>query len=341
MKALSDLHSVVDLMPYGGKVAGLIQARRHAQANVLYGYVVEANEDLSRLGYELRKYVSDGQLYAVRSSGIGEDSGGASFAGQHLTLLNVPYDGLMEAIGKVRASAVASIEYANALDVKHETQMPVLIQPMLTPQYAGVWFGIDVTGDDFKRGRLEYVEGLADKLVGGTQKPKESLSVLDTEYGRRKLEPWQRQVLAECRRMSAVFGRAIDVEWVLYEGLTYILQMRPLSIRALEACELLGQGIGMEAVDGQVQRMPAISAFVAGNVLVTTMTTPDMIREMIAASAIVTEIGGRTCHAALVARELGKPCVIGCEKAVQLVNGQWVRVDAKAGTVVTIEKAVR
>ena len=105
----------------------------------------------------------------------------------------------------------------------------------------------------------------------------------------------------------------------------------------METFVLNGKGIGEQIVEGKVQRMPSLRPFAEGNILVTTMTTPDMIREMIAAKAIVTEIGGMTCHAALVARELGKPCVIGCERATALSNGQWVKVDGRAGTVVTVD----
>ncbi len=75
-------------------------------------------------------------------------------------------------------------------------------------------------------------------------------------------------------------------------------------------------------------------AFNDGEVLVTHMTTPDWVPLMRKAAAIVTDSGGMTCHAAIVSRELGIPCVVGTGDATQkLRNGELVTVDATQGTV--------
>jgi pyruvate,water dikinase len=71
-----------------------------------------------------------------------------------------------------------------------------------------------------------------------------------------------------------------------------------------------------------------------GDVLVTTMTTPDMVPAMERAVAVVTDEGGRTCHAAIIARELGIPCVVGTRVATQLLEeGTLVYVDGSNGEV--------
>lgn len=76
-----------------------------------------------------------------------------------------------------------------------------------------------------------------------------------------------------------------------------------------------------------------------GMVLVTTMTTPDFVPAMSRASAIVTDIGGITCHAAIVSRELNKPCVIGTKSATRMIrDGDLVEVDADKGVVKVIKK---
>jgi pyruvate,water dikinase len=76
----------------------------------------------------------------------------------------------------------------------------------------------------------------------------------------------------------------------------------------------------------------------AGDVLVTTMTTPDFIILMQKSGAIVTDIGGLLCHAAIVSRELGKPCVIGTKFATQMLHdGDLVEVDADNGVVKILE----
>jgi phosphoenolpyruvate synthase/pyruvate phosphate dikinase len=78
----------------------------------------------------------------------------------------------------------------------------------------------------------------------------------------------------------------------------------------------------------------------AGDVLVTTMTTPDFIILMQKSGAIVTDIGGLLCHAAIVSRELGVPCIIGTKFATQMLHdGDLVEVDADNGVVRILEKA--
>ena len=77
-----------------------------------------------------------------------------------------------------------------------------------------------------------------------------------------------------------------------------------------------------------------IPKFKAGNVLVTTMTSPDFVPAMKKAAAIVTDEGGITCHAAIVSRELGIPCVIGTRIATKVLkDGEKVEVDAVKGIV--------
>jgi pyruvate,water dikinase len=76
-----------------------------------------------------------------------------------------------------------------------------------------------------------------------------------------------------------------------------------------------------------------------GDVLVSTMTTPDFVVLMHKAGAIVTDIGGLLCHAAIVSREINKPCVIGTKFATQILkDGDMVEVDADKGVVRILEK---
>jgi pyruvate,water dikinase len=72
----------------------------------------------------------------------------------------------------------------------------------------------------------------------------------------------------------------------------------------------------------------------SGEILVTTMTTPDMVPAMAQAAAIVTDEGGMTCHAAIVSRELGVPCIVGTREATKkIVDGETISVDGKSGSV--------
>jgi len=95
-------------------------------------------------------------------------------------------------------------------------------------------------------------------------------------------------------------------------------------------------------VSGRVQVIlngGQLDTFQPGRILVALMTSPDYISAMRQAKAIVTDDGGLTCHAAIVARELKKPCIVGTRFATKVLhNTDWVEVDAKEGTVKILKK---
>jgi pyruvate,water dikinase len=147
------------------------------------------------------------------------------------------------------------------------------------------------------------------------------------------------------------YGRPMDIEWAK-DGLTqklFIVQARPETVHGAksigtlenfvleETSELLvrGEPVGSKIGQGRAQVIldaKDISHFCPGEVLVTEMTDPDWEPIMKIASAIVTQRGGRTCHAAIISRELGIPCVIGAEGATQKIEtGQEVTVDCSQG----------
>lgn len=149
------------------------------------------------------------------------------------------------------------------------------------------------------------------------------------------------------------YGRAMDIEWGKdgIDGKLYILQARPETVRAQDKLETLrryrikqpgtvrvsGRAIGQRIASGRVTLVANISEMSkvqAGDVLVTDMTDPDWEPIMKRASAIVTNRGGRTCHAAIIARELGIPAVVGCGDATELLKqGEEVTVSCAEGDV--------
>ncbi len=144
------------------------------------------------------------------------------------------------------------------------------------------------------------------------------------------------------------YGTPQDVEWAIEKGKIYIVQSRPITtIREekreeeveLEEGKILLKGLGASPGIGIgkvkiVLSQDEISKVEEGDVLVTTMTTPDMVPAMRKASAIVTDEGGLTCHAAIVSRELGVPAVVGTEKATKILkDGMVVTVDGDKGVV--------
>jgi len=147
------------------------------------------------------------------------------------------------------------------------------------------------------------------------------------------------------------YGRAMDIEWGRdgIDGKLYILQARPetvksngghdsqQSFRLKSRSEILvsGRAIGNRAGIGVVRliRDPEeMHRVLPGDVLVTDMTDPDWEPVMKRAAAIVTNRGGRTCHAAIIARELGIPAVVGCGDATQVLkDGMEVTVSCTEG----------
>ena len=145
------------------------------------------------------------------------------------------------------------------------------------------------------------------------------------------------------------YGRPMDIEWGKdgTDGQLYILQARPETVKSQSKgqAELRyklkgtgtvlaeGRAIGQKIGTGPVRLVSDISQMdqvQAGDVLVTDMTDPNWEPVMKKASAIVTNRGGRTCHAAIIARELGIPAVVGCGNATDLL---------KAETLVTVSCA--
>ncbi len=109
-----------------------------------------------------------------------------------------------------------------------------------------------------------------------------------------------------------------------------------------ESKEIKGQVASQGKVTGKVKLVIKecdISEIKNGEILVTSMTNPEMILGMEKAAAIVTDEGGLLCHAAIVSRELNKPCVVGTEKATLIFkDGDFVKVDAEKGIVKKIDK---
>lgn len=147
------------------------------------------------------------------------------------------------------------------------------------------------------------------------------------------------------------YGRAMDIEWAKdgIDGKLYIVQARPETVRSREDSNSMeryqlegsaaivaeGRAIGHKIGSGTAKVLASIAdmdQIQPGDVLVTDMTDPDWEPIMKRASAIVTNRGGRTCHAAIIARELGIPAVVGCGNATALVKtGQQVTVSCAEG----------
>ena len=183
-----------------------------------------------------------------------------------------------------------------------------------------------------------------------------SVEIIDVSKEEQKLFSISNEEITELAKYAMIieehYGRAMDIEWGRdgLDGKLYILQARPETVKSQEtntrslrryrieeksAVLAEGRSIGQKIGQGRVrliQKASEMDQVQPGDVLVTDMTDPDWEPVMKRAAAIVTNRGGRTCHAAIIARELGVPAVVGCGDASErLKEGQEVTVSCAEG----------
>jgi len=170
-------------------------------------------------------------------------------------------------------------------------------------------------------------------------------------------DPRLQRLASLARVIESHYRRPMDVEWCGDTETLYIVQARPVTTIPKSTVAGVPPPAGPAEPGPKVEEAPLLRGFGAspgvaggvarilhgpaemeklkpGEILVTSMTTPDMVPAMTRAAAIVTDEGGMTCHAAIVSRELGVPCVVGTREATKLIaDGSEVTVDGKTGTV--------
>jgi len=194
------------------------------------------------------------------------------------------------------------------------------------------------------------------KMVYGDEaKAGRSVKVVDVDKAERARFCLTDAQVSELAKQAMIiekhYGRPMDIEWAQDgdDGQLYIVQARPETVKSRSNANVMeryllkekgtvlveGRAIGQRIGAGKVRIIKDVSEMdkvQAGDVLVSDMTDPDWEPVMKRASAIVTNRGGRTCHAAIIARELGIPAVVGCGNATQLlVDGQGVTVSCAEG----------
>jgi pyruvate,water dikinase len=202
-------------------------------------------------------------------------------------------------------------------------------------------------------------------------KAKEGIEKVDTTYEERHkwclTDEQVKMVAKACEAIHNHYGKYMDIEWAFdSSGKLWIVQARPETVWnkweqtdpdtvkientvvpdeiAAKAKILLSGVVGARSATGKVviidssKEGPALGRELAkvkqGDIMVTTMTTPDMVPAMKRSGGIITDEGGPTCHAAIVARELKVPCVVGTRLASKLLkDGQVITIDANRGRI--------
>lgn len=193
--------------------------------------------------------------------------------------------------------------------------------------------------------KMIYAQAAQDKtveIIEVSEKDRQYFSLTNTE-----VELLAKQALI----IEQHYGRPMDIEWAKdgVDGHFYILQARPETVKSRSSAQRMeryklqekgrilaeGRSIGQKIGQGRARVITDISEMdmvAPGDVLVADMTDPDWEPIMKRAAAIVTNRGGRTCHAAIIARELGIPAVVGCGDATQMIrDGEEVTVSCAEG----------
>jgi len=192
--------------------------------------------------------------------------------------------------------------------------------------------------------KIEYVKGEDGKTT--------EVEVEQWKQDKQKMSDNDIVKLAEIgKRIETHYNEPMDVEWCMENNEIYIVQARPVTTIKKEEIKMEKEEKFVKERKVLVKGLPAspgtavgivviikdsseLGKIKEGSILVTQMTTPDMVIGMKKAKAIVTDEGGLTCHAAIVSRELGIPCIVGSGKATEVLKeGTKITVDASTGVV--------
>ena len=301
--------------------------------------------------------------YSVRSSAVAEDSE-SSFAGQYLSVIGVPFEGLVASYKKVIESKYASNAIFYRIKKGYcdlETPMAVIVQEMVEPVCAGVAYSQDPETPNDDTIRIYVAEGQGEKVVSGRVRPVEiridrkSLALLDgapkeeadlvfckglTLTLVRRLATWLKDI-------ESVFKGPVDMEWCLdHEGDLKVLQARPLAVEEtqkkgdslknltydIQPILSGGQSASVGCAAGRVFKVSSRKDLLSvprGAVLVSRTAPADYVLAFDRIKAMISEEGSPASHCSSVAREMGIPYICGMEKAFEILeNGMVVTVDA-------------
>jgi pyruvate,water dikinase len=308
---------------------------------------------------------------AVRSSAAGEDTAHASAAGQHETVLAA--QGIDQVARAIRV-CWASLHSPRAIEYRRKANAPemaVLIQRHVDAEISGVMFTPPDPGGPTE---IEASWGLGPSVAGGTVTPDafrvsagesvhRTISAKRTRLDRRGAELITRDVPEESQnqptldapmaielarlglKAAEVLGGALDIEWAIADGRIWLLQARPvtaaLPTAAAHAATPSGSLNGTPGSQGIVTGTARIilgpndfSRVRPGDILVCPYTDPSWTPLLRIAAGVVTETGGVLSHAAIVARELRIPAVLGVPNATtRIPNGTNITIDGATGVV--------
>lgn len=310
----------------------------------------------------LAAYRKIGGPVAVRSSATAEDLKKASFAGQQETFLDVSEKTLINSIKR----CMSSLYTPQAIAYRHEMnaditqpRIAVVVQKMVRARTAGVAFSINPSTNNKNELVIEAAKGSGEAVVGGRITPDRYILSKDNRIGDKIIQnaapvlsdKEAKEIALVVNKIADYFKAPQDVEWAMdNKGELHVLQSRPITtlqnVTALKGKKMIAMGRkggikGAAASCGMargkviiIKKMADLKKVKSGDVLVAVTTSPSYVPAMRKAHAIVTDEGGIISHAAIVARELNLPCVVGTKIATKVLkDGDKVEVDGDSGTV--------
>ena len=265
-----------------------------------------------------------------------------------------------------------AIAYREKQGYSHtDVKLAVVVQRMVNSEFSGIMFTVDpnsgaktmaivggeVTPDTYVIDKQNMsilkkrISTQVWKYVRGPQGGVERQDMPEDMVKVQKIPDDRIQEIAEIGRQIEIhYEKPMDMEWCIEDNRAYIVQARPITATGNSATnetvsasanqeDIITSGLGASPglATGKVviyDESMSLDTIKEGDILVTEMTMPDMVPAMSRAAAIVTDEGGMTCHAAIISRELGTPCVVGTGNATEiLTDGMEITVDGTTGTV--------
>lgn len=306
-------------------------------------YVIPVSSDESTYTNLLNQNIR----YSVRSSADIEDGEKNSFAGMFDSYLDV---GLQDIDKYVKLVKMSKNNERVKKYVEHynlgNPNMAIVVQKFIEPEISGVWIG-----NDLNSGVLEYTEGNGEKLVSGKVTPKRE--VWDKKTDKNNLlkckDGYIGKLLLDIQRK---IGTISDFEWMILDGKICMLQYRPVTSKiyldnttdnniSIEGNEFFS---GIPASPGvvsgnarfiNVRYIDKVNDWKKDDILMAWYTDPEWMNILSKSSGIVTAVGGFLCHSAIIARELGIPCVIGIggDNMKKIWNEKELTIDGDNGKV--------
>jgi pyruvate,water dikinase len=296
-------------------------------------------------------------LVSVRSSATTEDSKDASFAGQLDSFLNVEPKQIKDNIKKCWASLFSprAIFYRSKKGFSiHNSSMAVIVQKMLAPEVSGVTFTASPKDINSKDIVIDSAEGTGDNVVSGKVVPdnaivSRNLNIIKNKSSKSKpvlIDKQIKEIAEKSIGIEKIFGLPQDIEWSIAQNKLFFLQARPISAymkidkqhspitgKVIASGTPVSGGV-VESSVCVINNVSELENFREGLIIMAKTTSPELVIIMSKASGIITEYGGLSSHAAIVSRELGIPCIVGCLGLFDKVkNGQKIIMDANTGKI--------